>query len=153
MRRSWRYIALCAPFMVAAFLMVPFGQRRAVPMPPSLPMEHWDIPQLVAYLNEVGLYVRVQPAQKNGQLGSGAYLTIGKTDWNELNHLTKDPRQIARWRGVVYCERPRPIEAMDLIRQWGEHCLAIEPFLFYGDAELLARIKTALERPIREFAP
>ena len=153
MRRSWRYLLLCSPFVVVAFLMVPFGKHHAVPVPPSLPLDRWDIPQLAAYLNEAGVALHTESVQKNGNLGQRAFLTTAKKDWEDLNGLTKDAKQIAHWRGIVYCERPRLMDVADLTHQWGDRCLAVEPFLFYGDAELLARIKAALTRPARTDAP
>lgn len=153
MRRSWRYLLLCSPFVVVAFLMVPFGKRQAVPVPPSLPLDRWDIPQLAAYLNEAGVVLHTKSVQKNGKLGQRAFLTVDMKDWEELNRLTKDATQIARWRGIVYCERPRLIDVAGLMQQWGDGCLAVEPFIFYGDTDLLARIKAALTPPARTDAP
>ncbi|HTU88858.1 MAG TPA: hypothetical protein VMF69_02065 [Gemmataceae bacterium] len=153
MRRSWQYGLLCAPFVVLAFLTIPFGQRRAAPVAEALPLDHWDIPELAAYLNEAGLELNSQPVRKDGDLSQSVFFTSTKKDWYELNRLFKDPKRIHEWRGTVYCSREPPKAAAHLAQQWGNNGLLAGPFVFFGDAELLARIDAALKRPAPEKAP
>jgi hypothetical protein len=59
-----------------------------------------------------------------------------------------------RWAGVVYCERVRyPADRErvveyeyrdEVVQSWADCGLRAGPFLFFGDPELLARIRTAL---------
>lgn len=143
MRRSYRCFLLCAPFVVMALLTVPFGQRSDLLMPEPVSLDHWDIPQLTAYLNEAGVTVHAEPVQKNGDLNYSAYLTSTPKEWDELCLLIKDARWTRAWRGIVYCVCEAS-NAADLASQWGDHGLLVRPFVFYGDTELLCRIKAAL---------
>lgn len=149
MRQYRRYFLLCAPFVVAAVLAAYFGPRCAMAVPKALPLDRWDIPQLAAYLKKAGVELRVQSAQKNGIARQSVYLTSTPKDWCDLNGLVKDPKWIHRWQGTVFCTHETPNAAEALARQWGEQGLLVSPFVFYGDAELLARIKNALNRPLR----
>lgn len=153
MRLYWRCFLLCAPFVVMAILMVPFGQQPVGSVPEALPLDHWDMPQLAAYLQKAGLNLRVQPTQKDGILRRSVYLTAGEKDWQELNGLIKDPEWIHQWRGIAFCTHETPDAAADLARQWGEQGLLVGPFAFYGDGELLARINGALNRPAPSDTP
>lgn len=147
MRQYRRYFLLGAPFVVAAILTASFGQRRATTMSESLPLDHWGIPKLAAYLNEAGVQVRMQSAQKDGIIRQSVYLTSTQKDWRELNCLVKDPSWIHMWQGIVFCTHETPNAAEELVRQWGDQGLLAGPFAFYGDAELLVRIKDALNHP------
>ena len=84
------------------------------------------------------------PVQKDSPIGSSAFLIEIDRDWEVLNQLSKDPSRINEWRGVLYCERFGERDRSELAEQWGEHSLVAEPFIFYGDNELLARVQTAL---------
>jgi hypothetical protein len=93
--------------------------------------------------------VRLQAVPKHGPIGHSAYLTSTAKEWRDLNALSKDPKRIAEWRGVLYCERVGESDVTHLLEQWGDHCLVVGPFLLYGDAGLLERARAALA----EFAP
>lgn len=145
MRCCRRYFLLCVPFAVSAFSMICLHQRHLVPETPSPSLDHWDIPQLAAYLNQVRVEVRAEPIPKGGRLSRSAFLTSAKRVWRDLNFLSKDSSRIREWRGIVYCERATsPDAAASLARQWGDRGLVVGPFVFYGDAKLLARISAAL---------
>jgi hypothetical protein len=62
-----------------------------------------------------------------------------------LNTEAKVRENIAAWRGAVYCERaPGPVRREEQMRDWGDCCLHIGPFVFFGDREMLAEIRTSL---------
>ena len=147
---SLRVGRLSLPAVLAAALLVGWiGLRAGRPAASAVPPDDWDIPQLVAYLNDAGLGLRVVSALKNGVIDQTAFLTTSSKEWDDLNHLPKDPKQIHRWQGTLYCERGRAGFLMRddwsaLVRQWGDCCLVVGPFLFYGDRELLDRVRAAL---------
>jgi hypothetical protein len=117
----------------------------------SVPLDDWDVPRLTAFLNEHGLGLRVVPTMQNGQdAGRRAYLTATDKEWEALNSLMKDPRRIDEWRGTLYCLRGKVGENWEpLTERWGATCLVIGPFLLYGDPELLALVRDAVEEFIR----
>ena len=89
--------------------------------------------------------VRLRAVPKHGPLTHSAYLTSTVKEWRDLNALSTDPNGIQEWCGTVYCEHVGENDVTHLIEQWGtDHCLVVGPFLFYGDAELLARISALL---------
>jgi hypothetical protein len=50
-----------------------------------------------------------------------------------------------RWAGVVYCEHLRhPDSREEILASWADCGLRVDPFVFFGDPEMLARIRTAL---------
>ena len=75
-----------------------------------------------------------------------AFLTTTDKEWEDLNHLVKDPKRINEWRGTLYCERAKAnTDLWYLIRQWGANSLIVGPFLLYGDPELLVRVCDTVE--------
>lgn len=153
MRPYWRYLLLCTPFVVMAFLAAPFGQRLALFMPDALPLDDWDISQLTAYLQKTGVEVRMVPTAKDGPLDQSVFLTYTNQDWSYFNGLIKDAKHIHKWRGTVHCLRETSNVAANLAQQWGDQGLLIGPFVFYGDTELLARIHAALNRRASSVPP
>lgn len=142
---GWWFVA----FGIMVFLTVAFRQCGGDPMPSARSLDDWDLSELVEQLNLMGLKFRLRSTQQNGTLGQTAFLTVTDKDWHSLNSLQKDKRRIHDWRGVLFCERVGESSATHLTDQWGEQCLAVGPFLFYGDTELLHRVRTALT----PFAP
>jgi hypothetical protein len=138
---------LSAAFVVAVLLVVMLGQRKVRSTTP--PLEDWTFSELVAYLNRAGLGLRPISTQKNGNSNEAVFLTTTDREWKDLNALSKDPRRIAEWRGILYCERLGGRDPSGLMSQWGEDCLVAGLFLFYGDRELLAQVRTVLS----DFAP
>jgi hypothetical protein len=66
------------------------------------------------------------------------------------NERSQPPRREAvdRWRGPVFCERVVQAGSRDLqIEMGGDACLVVDPFVFFGDRDLLARIRDALGAP------
>jgi hypothetical protein len=116
-------------------------------------MEDWSVADLSRYLERRGLGLRAIPTVPGGAGGNNAYLIRG--DWSvaELEARIKHPRRVHLWAGVVYCERVKnPVTAEDRARDWEGACLWAAHFLFFGDPELLARIRDAL-RDLREKTP
>jgi hypothetical protein len=144
----WRACRPLLPvLLVGALLAFTVGQRGRHPATPAVPLDDWDVPQLVAYLNEQGLGLRMLATGPHGVTDRTAFLTTTDREWADLNTLSKDPRRIDRWRGTLYCERcPGGENRSDLIHQWGDRCLVAGPFLLYGDRELLDRVGAALLR-------
>jgi hypothetical protein len=152
-RAGW-LLPLALPAIAALAVVV---GERAGPTTPERLADDWDIPRLVAHLNEAGLRLRMVATRKEGDLYPSAFLTTTDKEWIDFNRLSKDPRLIDRWRGSLYCERGPGGDAWsDLARQWGHLCLISGPFLFFGDPELLARVREILTQPggaRRQFHP
>jgi hypothetical protein len=133
--------AFAASIVLASWL----GSRRLGPAPPGAPLDDWDIPRLAAFLNEQGQQLRVVPTMRQGGPHETAFLTTTSRGWEDLNRLPKDAGRIALWQGTLYCERgPGGDDWLDLTRQWGDCGLVAGPFLFFGDPQLLARVRDAL---------
>jgi hypothetical protein len=133
--------------LVIAALAIAVGQRVG-PSMPDASADDGNIPRLLAYLNESGLGLRMIATRKEGGLYPSAFLTTTDKEWTDLNHLPKDPTQINRWRGTLYCEQGPGGDAWsDLARQWGDCCLISGSFLFFGDPELLACVRDVLTEP------
>jgi hypothetical protein len=142
MQRSFARWLLPAVLVVPVLLVVAFGPRRASPA--TSPLDDWDFTKLVAHLNRAGLGMREVSTQKNGVIGNAVFLTTTDKEWDDFNRLTKDPRRIAEWQGILYCECVKGRNPWLLTSQWGEDCLVAGPFLFYGDHKLLAQVRAAL---------
>lgn len=145
MPRLTRYGLYFTVLSAMTLLIVSVRKHGADPAPSSRPLNDWDIPELAFQLKRMGMEVRLQAVSKNGPLSHSAYLTSTAKEWRDLNLLSKDPRRIHEWRGTIYCERVGDSEMSHLLEQWGDRYLAIRPFIFYGDPELLDRVRIALD--------
>ena len=106
------------------------------------PLDDWDVPRLVDHLRKEGLQLRVVPTHKGGVPRYNAYLTTTDKKWEEFNHMCKVSEQMARWRGSLYVERSNyPATRAEY---WGDCCLAAGPFVFFGDRDLLVRVRNVL---------
>jgi hypothetical protein len=105
----------------------------------------WTLPRLAERLGgELGL--RVVYADRKGQPGNNAYLTSTDKGWGQLHAVPQMPEFIGGWQGTVYCERvPDPRSRDDQVRLGGDCCLRVGPFVFFGDRDLLARIRACLD--------
>ncbi len=138
--------------LVTMFLLAVAGRPRSADSRPSLPsIDDWSIVELVAHLNRMGVDVRLRSTQEAGILGPTVFLTTIDKSWPKLNALNKDAKRLDRWRGVLYCERMSS-NSMPANHLWPDRGLKIGPFLFYGDAELLERVRSALA-PFASAAP
>jgi hypothetical protein len=137
-RVYWPMLAILA----ASALVVVCTPHKSSPPASPLPLSDWDIPRLAAYLNGEGLTLRLIATRKDGLVDDSAFLTTTDKKWGELNLLSKNPQYIGRWRGTLYCEK-NPAGA-DVSRAWGDYTLVAGTFLFYGDPELLSRVRATL---------
>lgn len=144
MPRLSRYGLFFAALTAMTLLAVSVRKQGADSSPSSRPLDEWDIPELAIHLNRMGVEVRLRAVPKNGHFSRSAFLTATSKEWRDLNTLSKDPRRIQDWRGTIYCERIGERDPSYLLKQWGEPCLAVGPFLFYGDADILDRVRDAL---------
>lgn len=133
-----------AAFVMMILLALVSRQLGIAARSSSRSINDWGIVELADQLNRMGVKVQLRSTQQNGPIGQMAFLTSTDKDWHNLNALKKDPNHIGAWHGVLYCERVGESHATHLTNQWGYHCLAVGPFLFYGDAELLRQVRDAL---------
>jgi hypothetical protein len=153
MQRFYRSSLLSTVLAAISLLAVSFGQRLDHRATVLRSLDNWHIPQLVDYLNRAGLELRMHSPQHNGPILRTAFLTITDKDWDGLNPLAKDPSRLSAWRGTVYCERVMAKDAAELAAEWGDPCLVAGPFVFYGDVELLERIRAAICESTPAVAP
>jgi hypothetical protein len=119
------------------------GHRAAPRTPPEL--QDWDINDLAEHLRGAGLPLREVATAEDGDARNSAYLTTTASTWDELARLARVPERRAGWEGTVYCERNTRESDRKLCRHlWGECYLCAGPFLFFGDPELLGRIRAVL---------
>jgi hypothetical protein len=142
MQRFSRYGWWSAAFVTMILLAVA-SKPRSTDSAPSSPIDDWSIPELVEHLNQMGVQMQLRSTQADGVVGTTAFLTTGDKDWHALNTLNKDAKRISEWRGILYCERVGNGDT-SVARLWGDRCLLVGPFLFYGDAELLKRVRAGL---------
>jgi hypothetical protein len=106
-----------------------------------------DLAHLVERLRAGGLDLRAVSVDKGGTAQHNLFLTTTDKGWEQLHAVPKVPECIDRWRGTVYCEQVfDPHTRVQQQRLWGDCCLRAGPFLFFGDRELLGRIRTCLAR-------
>lgn len=140
-----------APLLVAAAVLLaglawPTSQPAAAK---AVALESWDLPELLHDLEKGGLYFRVLPTIKDGPLVDSVFLVTTDKSWQQLNVLPA-VRQCARqWQGVVRVHRERDssgcVEQAQLDRgAW----LVAGPFRFFGDPQLLGRIRAVLGESI-----
>src|SRR5262249_45518279 len=106
----------------------------------------WDVPRMAEHLRSRGLTFRLIPGDEAGvNIAHSAYLTTTARTWQQLNVLPRAREHIGDWEGTLHCERLNQPGARDLqIQLWGDCCLKVGPFIFFGDPELLAQVRTAL---------
>jgi hypothetical protein len=143
MQRYSRYGWWSVPFVIMILLAVVF-RRSGADAVHARSIDDWSIVELTEQLKLTGVKVRLRSTQQNGVVGQTAFLIFTEKDWRSLNTLKKDSKHIHEWRGVLFCERVGESDSTHLTTQWGDHCLAVGPFLFYGDAEHLRQVRDAL---------
>jgi hypothetical protein len=118
-------------------------------------MGGWQVEDLVSHLRRKGLEFRAMPTAEHCPLNRGAYLTTTDQPWERLNGLLKNPDAIDEWEGTVFCVRATqaPEDEDPRLEMWGDCGLRLGPFLFFGDRQLLARIRDALADLGVEAAP
>jgi hypothetical protein len=105
----------------------------------------WDIARLVDHLHCRGLSVRVVSTVGTAESRQNVFLTTTDADFDRVNSLPRDRKQIEMWRGIVYCAIVKN-HARSSDEELGmEGCfLRRGHFVMVGDPELLARISSAL---------
>jgi hypothetical protein len=146
----WPFVAL--PVVTAALLGTwAYREARTAPRTGGARAgEDMAITELVERLRAGGLTLRVVGADKAGADKNNAFLTTSKKTWEQLVGLPKSREAIDRWEGVVSCERMFLRGTRDIQMQiWGDCCLQVGSYLFFGDRDLLARIRACLRVPDR----
>ena len=144
MQRFPRYCLLATSVLAMTLLTVSLGQRLGNRAAALESLDDWDFPQLADHLNRAGLEVLLQSPRKDGMFAHNAFLTTTPKGWDQLNRLGINPgtSRLQEWRGIVYCERAGKGEPA--LHLWSDYSLVVGPFYFYGDAELLERIRAIL---------
>ncbi len=69
----------------------------------------------------------------------------------ELWGMIRTPERVkaSQWQGIVFCERLRPEWVADMEEEfihtvWGEYGMLLEPFVLFGDPDLLQRIHAVI---------
>jgi hypothetical protein len=137
--------ALATLTVLAGLAVVACWKTRPAPERSEALLDGWEVPNLVGYLQGRGLPLHLSPTGPGANTRVNAYLTTTAKPGAELYWLLKDRKAMQRWAGVVYCERlGRPEDREESVESWAECGLRAGPFVFFGDPELLARIRTAL---------
>ncbi len=112
---------------------------------PMVRMDGWSVTDLVGHLQSRGLELQAVGSSEKGPITNRAFLLQREKPWKELAGLVKDLSRLDTWKGVVFCERVlRPETADSVAHSWEGACLRADPFLFFGDPQLLAAIRSAL---------
>ncbi len=127
--------------LVVASLLVVSRARRSHPAEAPR-LDDWDVPQVVEHLRQHGLELRVVSTGDSADPRHNAYLTTTNKQWQELNCILKVPEQAEQWRGTLFVERSHNLHVR--AAYWGDSCLVAGPFVFFGDRELLARVRAVL---------
>jgi hypothetical protein len=132
---------LAAGLAVGAWALRPGGP----PARPAPRRDDWDVPRLVERLHARGLDLHVTPVIRGGPTGRSVYLSETERDWIDLSRLRAAREYVGEWRGVVLCEWNGP-RGGDYARvsTWGDACVELPPFVFFGDPALRDRIEEAL---------
>jgi hypothetical protein len=144
MQHLARYSFPAAVVLATTFLSVSVGPRLLQRAVMQRRLNNWDVPELVEHLDRAGLKLRHCSPRRDGFITRFAYLTSTDKSWDDLSCLRRnDSRSFQEWRGTVFCERMnRDWELVFDLRD--EHYMAAGPFVFYGDVELLGRIRAIL---------
>jgi hypothetical protein len=120
--------------------------RPQAPLPDVT--EQWDSRDVGEHLRGTGLECRVVGVDSGGLDKGSAFFTETDKTWGELNALPKTVESIASWRGSVFCRKVGSTDGWAYqMELWGENCLQVGPFIFFGDAELLGEIGESLATP------
>jgi hypothetical protein len=144
-------LPMAAYFLVSVFVgggVLAVGESRRwyrPQAPPTEQMKDWDCRDLVDHLHASGLPYRAMSTSENGSWERNVYLTRSGRNWSDLNTAPKVREHIDAWRGAVYCEKAStPWRREEQMRDWGDCCVYIGPFVIFGDRSMLAEIQTSL---------
>jgi hypothetical protein len=133
--------ALALPCVLLLVALAALGEWWGPAAPPDL--ASWDVPRLVEFLHGHGLPLRAISSSRDGGVSESAYLTTTSKGWGELAGLRRGSDQIDLWQGTLFCERASLSVFGAQIQMWGDCCLVVGPFVFFGDRDLLARVRAA----------
>jgi hypothetical protein len=118
--------------------MVPLIYRvSSQPIPPP-----GTLTELTELLSQKAPELHVVPRRENGPV-DGLWVSVRPLDRDQLPNLSRIHERGDRWQGIVFCEQVREgfVIPKEIIHDWGEYGLQIGPFLFFGDPDLLRRIR------------
>jgi hypothetical protein len=137
------FIAVAAGLIVWA---LPDSHESAARRPK---FKQWSITELLGHLKESGVDLRVVSTRQDGEIHKSVFLTSTDRNWHDLNLLPKSSERIDLWNQTLYCECcPENADLSVQADLWGENCLIVEPFVFFGDRRLLERVQAALDSPL-----
>lgn len=147
----WIVVGIFLTAVTAVPLACRIGTGPATP--PPLTTELRTLTELAQLMSQVAPEWRAVPTAKYGSLDLGMYLCTDSRSWLELSRLLHTSKQAYKWKGVVHCERIGNVISFPEteMQVWGEHALRIEPFVFFGDADMLRRIDKVIRNHSNTF--
>ncbi len=100
------------------------------------------LPGVLSRLRQHGVALHLYtPEGAQGEVGHALYLTVEPREVAGLKALPRSPERLGRWQGIAFAE-----ELADPAQQQldGDGVLRYGRVLFFGDPELLTRIRGAL---------
>jgi hypothetical protein len=146
-----RRLGFCLPALLVTALSLAavdhWRPRSAAPRH-DLPEQWQDCRDVVSHLRGCGLDYRAVSTAQAGDCRRSVYLTKTAKTWAELNATPRFTERLDEWRGTVFCEKmAAPALQEECNRVWGDGCLQLGSFVFFGDAALLAEIEQSLATP------
>jgi hypothetical protein len=145
MRRYQKYALLLPALLICSLIAFQCQQPPSATRETTFPGDDGNIPRLLALLNTRGLQLHAISTQKDGLLHHSVYLTTTERSWSYFNGLLRDPKQIHRWQGAVYCGLKGAPENADFAFLWQDCSFTAGPFFFFGDRSLLKKIQAVLQ--------
>lgn len=108
-----------------------------------LDISRWKLRDLVQHIQSAGIAVTVVPTHSSGQWGNNIYLSEDpQASWHTFLAKSRTLERLDQWQGCVWVEHTSR-ENADLA--FPDGC-TIGRFHIFGDAQLVERICSALER-------
>jgi hypothetical protein len=143
----WNLLILWRTLLVALLAaLAGYGLRGALPRSAQQPAD--NIPALVAHLELRGIQLRVIASAQDGDVCAGAYLTRTSKNWEQLSFWPRDPRQLSHWQDTVLIQPEGNAQARAealALNNWQEGYLVYGQLILFGDPDLLAEIRTAMQ--------
>jgi hypothetical protein len=121
------------------------GQKKRAAEPA---IDDWDVSRLARHLNDRGLGLRVLSTSATYDTPDSVYLTTTDLNFEQLDVLPKSVKvSRAPWKGSLFCQRMSNPEKREwFARTWEDEdgLPIVGPFVFFGDPELLRRVRAAL---------
>lgn len=149
-RKSWP-LSIWVSLFVVSVALIPLTYRL-LHRPAHRPRTLTKLTELLSRRTPPLYVARVSKLS----LESGIYICTSPRPREQLmNKLTRNPQCGSMWQGVVHCQILGEMDQMPFavksfwreeLPTWGEYGMWIGPFLFFGDPELLQRIRTLIEQ-------